>query len=52
MRCVKDFARILVLTEEGFDNEELKIITELSEKTIRDTGNLLRPILSRYIRSV
>jgi hypothetical protein len=41
MRYVKDFARILVLTEEGFENEELRIITGLSEKTIREYKELI-----------
>lgn len=36
MRYVKDFARILVLTEEGFEDGELRIITGLSEKTIQE----------------
>jgi hypothetical protein len=41
MRYVKDFARILVLTEEGFDKEELRIITGLSEKTIQEYRELI-----------
>jgi hypothetical protein len=41
MRYVKDFARILVLTEEGFKDEELRIITGLSEKTIREYKELI-----------
>jgi len=32
---VKDFARIMVLIEEGFNDTELMIITGLSEKTIQ-----------------
>jgi len=41
MRYVKDFARILVLTEEGFEGEELRIITGLSEKTIQEYKELI-----------
>jgi hypothetical protein len=41
MRYVKDFARILVLTEEGFNDTELRIITGLSEKTIREYKDLI-----------
>jgi hypothetical protein len=40
MRYVKDFARILVLSEEGYGDEELRIITGLSEKTIREYKQL------------
>lgn len=42
MRYVKDFARILVLTEEGYEDEELRLITGLSEKTIREYKELIR----------
>ena len=41
MRYVKDFARILVLSEEGYGDEELRIITGLSEKTIREYKQLI-----------
>jgi DNA-binding transcriptional regulator YhcF (GntR family) len=41
MRYVKDFARILVLTEEGFKDPELRIITGLSDKTIREYSDLI-----------
>ena len=41
MRYVKDFARILVLTEAGYKDEELRIITGLSEKTIREYKELI-----------
>jgi hypothetical protein len=41
MRYVKDFARIMVLTEEGFNDTELRIITGLSEKTIREYKDLI-----------
>ncbi len=41
MRYVKDFARILVLTEEGCEEQELRIITGLSEKTIREYKELI-----------
>lgn len=41
MRYVKDFARILVLTEDGFEGEELRIITGLSEKTIQEYKELI-----------
>lgn len=41
MRYVKDFARILVLTEEGFEDGELRIITGLSEKTIQEYKELI-----------
>jgi hypothetical protein len=41
MRYVKDFARILVLTEEGYEDEELRMITGISEKTIREYNELI-----------
>lgn len=41
MRYVKDFARILVLTEDGFEGEELRIITGLCEKTIQEYKELI-----------
>jgi hypothetical protein len=41
MRYVKDFARILVLTEERYEDQELRIITGLSEKTIREYKELI-----------
>ena len=41
MRYVKDFARILVLTEAGYKDEELRIITGVSEKTIREYKELI-----------
>lgn len=41
MRYVKDFARLMVLTEEGFNDTELRIITGLSEKTIREYKDLI-----------
>lgn len=47
MRYVKDFARVLVLTEEGYGDEELRIITGLSEKTIweyKELGRVLKSL--------
>ena len=41
MRYVKDFARTLVLTEEGYNDNELRIITGLSDKTIREYKDLI-----------
>ena len=41
MRYVKDLSRILVLAEEGYEDEELRIITGLSEKTIREYKELI-----------
>jgi DNA-binding MarR family transcriptional regulator len=41
MRYVKDFARLMVLTEEGFNNTELRVITELSEKTIMEYKDII-----------
>ncbi|MCL7414395.1 MAG: DUF1670 domain-containing protein, partial [ANME-2 cluster archaeon] len=41
MRYVKDFARLMVLTEEGFNNTELRIITGLSEKTIMEYKDII-----------
>lgn len=41
MRYVKDFARIMVLIEESFNDTELRIITGLSEKTIREYKDLI-----------
>ena len=36
MRYIKDFSRMLVLTDEGFNDTELRIITGLSDKTIQE----------------
>ncbi len=41
MRYVKDFARVLILTEEGYSDNELRIITGLSDKTIREYRELI-----------
>jgi DNA-binding CsgD family transcriptional regulator len=41
MRYVKDFARIIVLIEKGYGDQELRIITGLSEKTIREYKELI-----------
>lgn len=41
MRYVKDFARVLVLMEEGYRAAELRVITGLSEKTIREYTELM-----------
>jgi biotin operon repressor len=41
MRYVKDFARVLVLTEEGYSGAELRVITGLSDKTIREHTELI-----------
>jgi hypothetical protein len=41
IRYIKDFARILVLTDEGFNDTELRIITGLSDKTIREYNDLI-----------
>ena len=41
MRYVKDFARILVLKEERFNDVELRFITGLSDKTIQGYKNLI-----------
>ena len=41
MRYIKDFARILVLTDEGFNDTKLRIITGLSDKTIREYIDLI-----------
>jgi hypothetical protein len=41
MRYVKDFARILLLTEDGFEDNELRLITGLSEKTIQEYKELI-----------
>lgn len=41
MRYVRDFARILVLIEEGLEDKELRIITGLSEKTIWEYKELI-----------
>jgi hypothetical protein len=42
MRYVKDFSRILILTDEGFKDTELRIITGLSDKTIREYKDLIK----------
>ncbi len=41
MRYIKDFARILVLKDEGFNDTELRIVTGLSDKTIREYIDLI-----------
>jgi len=41
MRYIKDFSRILVLTDEGFNDTELRIITGLSDKTIQEYKDLI-----------
>jgi len=41
MRYVKDFARVLLLTEDGFEDKDLRIITGLSEKTIQEYKELI-----------
>jgi len=41
MRYVKDFAKILLLTEDGFEDNELRLITGLSEKTIQEYKELI-----------
>jgi hypothetical protein len=43
MRYIKDFARILILTEEGYNETELRVITGLSDKTIREYKELVEP---------
>lgn len=41
MRYVKDFARVLILTEEGYSDNELRVITGLSDKTIKEYKELI-----------
>ena len=41
MRYIKDFSRMLVLTDEGFNDTELRIITRLSDKTIQEYKDLI-----------
>ena len=41
MRYIKDFSRMLVLTDEGFNDTELRIITGLSDKTIQEYKDLI-----------
>lgn len=41
MRYVKDFARVLVLTEEGYSDAELRIVTGLSDKINREYRELI-----------
>jgi Protein of unknown function (DUF1670). len=41
MRYVKDFTKILILTEEGFNNVELRIISGLSDRTIQEYNDLI-----------
>ena len=41
MRYIKDFARVFILMEEGYSEEELRIITGLSDKTIREYRELV-----------
>lgn len=41
MRYVKDFSRVLILTEEGYNQTELRVITGLSEKTINEYKELI-----------
>ena len=41
MRYVKDFIKILILTEEGFNDAELRIISGLSDRTIWEYKDLI-----------
>ena len=41
MRYVKDFARVLVLAEDGHSNAELRIVSGLSDKLIREYKELI-----------
>jgi len=41
MRYVKDFARVLVLTEEEYSAAELRIVTGLSDRVIREYQELI-----------
>jgi hypothetical protein len=47
MRYVKDFARVLVLAEEGYSNAELRIVTGLSDKIIREYKELIEEYSSQ-----
>jgi len=42
MRYVKDFSRVLLLTEEGYSNAEHRIITGLSDKIIKEYKSLIK----------
>ena len=41
MRYVKDFTKVLILTEEGFSDVELRIVSGLSDRTIREYKDLI-----------
>jgi len=41
MRYVKDFTKILILKEEGFNDVELRIISGLSDRTIQEYSDLI-----------
>jgi hypothetical protein len=41
MRYVKDFTKILILTEEGFNDVELRTISGLSDRTIQEYKDLI-----------
>lgn len=41
MRYVKDFARVMVLAEEGYSDAELRIVAGLSDKIIREYKELI-----------
>jgi hypothetical protein len=46
MLYVKDFARVLILTEEGFTDTEIRIITGLSDKNIKEYKELIETFSS------
>jgi hypothetical protein len=50
MRYVKDFARVLVLTEEEYSAAELRIVTGLSDKIIREYQELIEQYLGQEYR--
>ena len=41
MRYIKDFARLLILTEEGYSNNEIRMISGLSDKIVREYRELI-----------
>jgi len=41
MRYIKDFARLLILTEEGYSNNEIRMISGLSDKIVREYKELI-----------
>jgi hypothetical protein len=41
MRYIKDFARVLILHEQGYSREEIRVVSDLSDKVLREYLELI-----------